>query len=86
MRIAIDIDGTLCWSNLPVFLEECNTTFELGIATTILQDLTTKEAFYMLPEVATRLVQKAAARRGTSHRRGTTIRIERADDRIPLLG
>jgi uncharacterized HAD superfamily protein len=58
MKIAVDIDGTLLWSNVPVFLEECNKTFELGISSEILNSLTSKEDFYALPVVATRLLEE----------------------------
>lgn len=51
MKIAIDIDGTLCWSNFPIFLEECNAQFGLGIDQATLATLETKEALYALPEV-----------------------------------
>ncbi|GLV61197.1 hypothetical protein KDH_80130 [Dictyobacter sp. S3.2.2.5] len=51
MRIAIDIDGTLCWANLPVFLDECNRQFHLNVDSATLGSLETKEAFYALPEV-----------------------------------
>lgn len=51
MKIAIDIDGTLCWCNLPVFLQECNTTFDLKIAPATLAKITSKQEFYALPEV-----------------------------------
>ena len=58
MKIAVDIDGTLCWSNLPIFLEECNKTFDLGLSENTLNSLTDKEDFYALPEVADRLAQE----------------------------
>lgn len=51
MIIAVDIDGTLCWSNLSVFLDECNTYFKLNIDPAMLASLASKEAFYALPEV-----------------------------------
>ncbi|GCE28853.1 hypothetical protein KDA_43370 [Dictyobacter alpinus] len=51
MKIAVDIDGTLCWSNLPVFLDECNRQFNLNIDPDILNNLESKDAFYVLPEV-----------------------------------
>jgi uncharacterized HAD superfamily protein len=53
MKIAIDIDGTLCWCNLPVFLHECNTTFNLKIDPAILDKIDSKQEFYTLPEVQT---------------------------------
>lgn len=58
MIIAIDIDGTLCWSNVSVFVEECNTTFDLHIDPGVLATITSKHAFYSLPQVASRVIQQ----------------------------
>ncbi len=58
MKIAVDIDGTITWSNVPVFVEECNKAFDLGISAETLHSLTDKEDFYALPEVAARLAQE----------------------------
>ncbi|GER87991.1 hypothetical protein KDW_21530 [Dictyobacter vulcani] len=51
MKIAVDIDGTLCWANLPVFLNECNTLFDLKIDRETLAKIESKQEFYALPEV-----------------------------------
>lgn len=51
MHIAIDIDGTLCWSNVPVFLQECNTSLGLHIEQEQLDQIKDKASFFALPEV-----------------------------------
>jgi uncharacterized HAD superfamily protein len=54
MKIAIDIDGTLCWNNLPVFLNECNEKFKLKIDPSTLATIQDQQEFYALQEIQSR--------------------------------
>lgn len=51
MRFAVDIDGTIAYRNISCFVQVASEQLQLGIAETVLQNISTIEMFYALPEV-----------------------------------